>query len=73
MIYYTDQAVNAGGSGAACCAVVTFGHVFKLMRKGLFSNVLVVATGSLLNPFMIYQKQSIPTIAHAVAFEREDM
>ena len=32
MIYYTDQAVNAGGSGAACCAVVTFGHVFKLMR-----------------------------------------
>ncbi|KGA98609.1 stage V sporulation protein AD [Alkalihalobacillus alcalophilus ATCC 27647 = CGMCC 1.3604] len=71
MIYAPGQNVFSGGSGAACCAVVTFGHLFNEMKKGKFKRLLVVATGALLNPFMIYQKESIPCIAHAVSFQLE--
>lgn len=28
------QDVQAGGSGAACSAVVTYGHILKRMRQG---------------------------------------
>ncbi|MCY7448544.1 stage V sporulation protein AD, partial [Bacillus safensis] len=30
----------------------------------------VVATGALLSPMMVQQKETIPTIAHGVVFER---
>ncbi|MFC5774220.1 stage V sporulation protein AD [Ectobacillus antri] len=70
MIYNKDQEVFAGGSGCACSAVVTYGHLLKEMKKGTYNRILVVATGALLNPTMIQQKESIPTIAHGVVFER---
>lgn len=72
MIYQQEQAVFAGGSGAGCVAVVTYGHLFKEMMRGRINKMLVVATGALLSPLMIQQKESIPCIAHAVSFERED-
>jgi stage V sporulation protein AD len=72
MIYHQEQPVFAGGSGAACPAVVTFGHLLKEMSRGKIKRMLVVGTGALLSPLMIQQKESIPCIAHAVAFERED-
>ncbi|GAE25489.1 stage V sporulation protein AD [Halalkalibacter wakoensis JCM 9140] len=72
MIYHQEQPVFSGGSGAACPAVVTFGHLFKEMKRGNINRMLVVATGALLSPLMIQQKESIPSIAHAVAFEREE-
>ncbi len=72
MIYHQEQPVFSGGSGAACPAVVTFGHLFKEMKEGRIKRMLVVATGALLSPLMIQQKESIPSIAHAVAFEREE-
>ncbi|GAE36764.1 stage V sporulation protein AD [Halalkalibacter akibai] len=71
MIYHQEQPVFAGGSGAACPAVVTFGHLLKEMNRGKIKRMLVVATGALLSPLMMQQKESIPCIAHAVAFERE--
>jgi stage V sporulation protein AD len=40
------------------------------MRLGNLNRLLVVATGALLNPIMVQQKESIPTIAHGVVFER---
>lgn len=70
MIYRDDQQVFAGGSGCACSAVVTYGHLMKEMNKGNLGRIFVVATGALLNPIMIQQKESIPTIAHGVVFER---
>lgn len=69
LIYSSDQNVFSGGSGCACSAVVTFGHLFNKMKQGMLRRILVVATGALFNPLMIQQKQSIPGIAHAVSFE----
>ena len=69
MIYRPDQGVFAGGSGCACSAVVTYSHVIKEMIAGNIKKVFVVATGALLSPVMIQQKESIPTIAHGVVLE----
>ncbi len=69
MMYRPDQEVFAGGSGCACSAVVTYGHLVKELQSGNLNRILVVATGALLNPTMMQQKESIPTIAHGVVLE----
>ncbi len=72
MIYdYEKQQVQAGASGCACSAVVTYGHLLKRMRKGELNRILVVATGALLSPISYQQGESIPCIAHAVSIENE--
>jgi stage V sporulation protein AD len=69
MIYSEEQPVQAGASGAACSACVTYGHVLNRMRSGELNKVLIVATGALHSPISYQQKESIPCIAHAVAIE----
>lgn len=69
MIYGKDQPVQAGASGCASSACVTYGHVLNRMRKGELRKVLIVATGALLSPLSYQQKESIPCIAHAVSIE----
>jgi stage V sporulation protein AD len=69
LIYSQDQKVFSGGSGCACSAVVTFSHLFNEIKRGKLKRVLIVATGALLNPLMVQQKESIPCIAHGVSFE----
>lgn len=70
MIYdYESQMVQSGASGCGCSAVVTYGHLLNRMRKGEIKRMLVVATGALLSPLSFQQGESIPCIAHAVAFE----
>ena len=64
-----NQNVFAGGSGCACCALTTYGYILEKMRKRELKKVLVVATGALLSPTLIQQKESIPCIAHAVSLE----
>lgn len=72
MIYnYETQSVQAGASGCACSAVVTYGHLMKKLKKGELKRILVVATGALLSPISFQQGESIPCIAHAVAIENE--
>jgi stage V sporulation protein AD len=72
MIYdYEKQEVQAGASGCACSAVVTYGHLLKRLREGEFRRILVVATGALLSPITFQQGESIPCIAHAVSIENE--
>ncbi|MBO8154894.1 MAG: stage V sporulation protein AD [Bacillaceae bacterium] len=73
MIYNSEQPVFAGGSGCACSALVTYGHVFNELRKGNLKKVFIVATGALMSPVMVQQKETIPTIAHGVVFAREEM
>ncbi|CAM3997674.1 stage V sporulation protein AD [Cohnella lubricantis] len=63
------QKVQAGGSGCACSAVVTYGHLLKRMAKGELKRILVVATGALLSPLSFQQGESIPCVAHAVSIE----
>ncbi|WP_442603648.1 stage V sporulation protein AD [Paenibacillus sp. KN14-4R] len=70
MIYDREkQGVQAGGSGAACSAVVTYGTLMKKLQSGELKRILVVATGALLSPLTFQQDESIPCIAHAVAIE----
>ncbi|MFA5603268.1 MAG: stage V sporulation protein AD [Bacilli bacterium] len=64
-----NQPVFAGGSGAACSTLVTYGHIFKLMKQKELKKVLLVATGSLLSTTMAFQKLGIPSISHAVSLE----
>ncbi|MBR2568779.1 MAG: stage V sporulation protein AD [Paenibacillus sp.] len=65
------QAVQAGGSGCGCSAVVTYGHILQRMQKGELKRVMIAATGALLSPLSYQQGESIPCIAHAVTLEME--
>ncbi|WP_160685528.1 stage V sporulation protein AD [Clostridium sp. C2-6-12] len=69
LIYTKEQPSFAGGSGCGCSATVTYGHLLNRMRKGELKKILVVATGALLSPISFQQKESIPSIAHAVSIE----
>lgn len=70
MIYNLDkQKVFAGGSGCGCCASVTMGLLKDKLEKRELKKILVVATGALLSTTSVGQKQTIPSIAHAVGLE----
>ena len=63
------QPVLAGGSGPVCSALVNYGYVMKNMLNKKIKRVLLVPTGALFSPTFVFQKQSIPAIAHAVSLE----
>lgn len=70
LLYDRDkQPVYAGASGPACAPLVTYGYVFSKMYKKELKRVLVVATGALMSPTMVNEKQSIPAVAHAISLE----
>ncbi|MBL0387599.1 stage V sporulation protein AD [Tumebacillus sp. ITR2] len=71
LIFDPDQPeVFSGGSGCACCGVVTYGHLMRRMQQGELGRILVCATGALLSPLSSQQGESIPCVAHAVVIER---
>lgn len=59
----------AGGSGCGCIASTAAGHIRRRIARGELRRVLLVATGALLSPLTVQQKQTIPGIAHAVSWE----
>lgn len=59
----------AGGSGPVCSALVAFGYIFHEMKKKNLKRVLIVATGALFSPTMVYQKENINSIANAISLE----
>lgn len=63
------QPVLAGGSGPSCSALVMYGYIMKKMLDGVYKRVLFVPTGAIFSPTMVFQKESIPSIAHAVSLE----
>lgn len=71
MIYYKSQnkAIMAGGSGCASMGLVGYGYVIKEMLEGKYKKVLLCATGALMNSDIMLQKESLPTICHAVLLE----
>ena len=72
LMYHDDQPVQSGGSGAGCSATVLYGHLLNEMKKGTYKRILVVATGALLSPLTVQQKETIPCIAHAVSIEMNE-
>ena len=63
------QDTHAGGSGCACIGNVFSGYFFKLLKEKKIKNILIIATGALMNSTSSQQGESIPGIAHAVAIE----
>ncbi|MDI9484200.1 MAG: stage V sporulation protein AD [Bacillota bacterium] len=68
-IYGDGQKTGAGGSGAACIAVMTLGYALNKLKSAKARRILVVATGALLSSLTVAQGESIPCIAHAVVIE----
>ena len=64
-----EQSVLAGGSGPGTSAAVLLGFIKKEIENRRFNRVLLCATGALMNPTMINQKNSIPCIAHVIELE----
>ena len=66
LIYGGDQDAHMGGSGCGCIAAVFGAHFLPLMECGKLTNVLLMATGALMNKDAVTQGQSIPAVAHLV-------
>lgn len=70
LLYDKDnQDVFQGGSGCACSALVTMSTFYQKLKKKELKRILIVSTGALLSPMMTFQKESIPSIAHAISLE----
>ena len=64
--------VKSGGSGPVCSALVLYTDIFTKLKNGKLKKVLYVPTGALFNPGLVFQKENILSIAHAVSLEVED-
>lgn len=63
------QDVHSGGSGCGCAAVTLAGYILKNIRGDKWRRVLFVPTGALLSTVSSNEGETVPGIAHAVAFE----
>ena len=70
-IFATGQNVDAGGSGAGCCAAVLSGYLLKQLQSGRLQRVLFIASGALMSLTTSQQGESIPGIAHAVVLRAQ--
>lgn len=66
-----EQDVHCGGSGCGCSASVFNGYIYKMLESKKFNKVMLVSTGALLSPTSTLQKESIPSVAHAVIIANE--
>ena len=64
-----QEEVLAGGSGPVCSALVSFSYIYDQLKKKKLKRVLLIATGALFSPTMVYQKENIKSIAHAISLE----
>ena len=64
-----NQPVLAGASGSACSALVIYSYIYKQLKERKIKKVLIVPTGAIFSPTLVFQKESIPAIAHAVSLE----
>ncbi|MDQ0188438.1 stage V sporulation protein AD [Alicyclobacillus cycloheptanicus] len=72
LIFRPDQPeVFSGGSGGACCSLVTFAHFLRKLTEGTWQRILVSATGALLSNVSAQQGDTIPCVSHAVVLERK--
>ena len=63
------QNVFAGASGPCSSALVLSAYILKEMERGKYRRVLIVPTGAIFSPTRVFQKDSIPSIAHAISLE----
>lgn len=63
------QNVFAGASGPSSSALTLSAFILKEMLRGKYRKVLIVPTGAIFSPTRTFQKDSIPSIAHAISLE----
>ena len=63
------QNVFAGASGPSSSALTLSAYILKEMLRGKYHKVLIVPTGAIFSPTRVFQKDSIPSIAHAISLE----
>ncbi len=61
--------VKAGGSGPVCSALVLYSYLYDALKKKKYRKILFLATGALFSPLLLYQKENIYSICHAVSLE----
>ena len=64
-----QKEVMAGGSGPVCSALVNYSTVLKGLMENKYKKVLLIATGALFSPIMLYQKENILSIANLICLE----
>lgn len=71
MLYNLEKQkeVHAGGSGPVCSALVVYSYIYNLLLKKKLKKVLFLATGALFSPLLLYQKENINSICHAISLE----
>lgn len=71
MLYDLDRQkeVHAGGSGPVCSALVVYSYIYNLLKEKKLKRVLFLATGALFSPLLLYQKENINSICHAISLE----
>lgn len=72
MYNFNEQEVFCGGSGCACSMCVSMTKLLDAIESNTMKRILVLATGALLSPVAVQQKESIPCIAHAIVYERRE-
>lgn len=72
MIYdLSKQDSHSGGSGCGCSASVFSGFLHQQLTTGTTGSILFAATGALLSPTSTGQGETIPSIAHGLAIQRQ--
>lgn len=66
---YPSNAMDCGGSGCGCSAVVITAKYLNELKKKNLNRILYVATGALLSPTATLQGETIPGVAHGVTIE----
>ena len=71
MLYDLEEQkeVMAGGSGPVCSALVNYSTILKDLMNNNYKKVLLIATGALFSPIMLYQKENILSIANLICLE----
>ena len=64
-----QKQIKAGGSGPVCSALVVYSYLYHLLKTKKIKRLLFLATGALFSPALIYQKENINSICHAVSLE----
>ncbi len=65
----SQKDIQAGGSGPVCSALVLYSYLCTLLEKKKLKRVLFLATGALFSPILLYQKENIYSICHAISLE----
>ncbi len=72
LIYDTKkQNTPAGASGCGCSAAVLSSAFLPALKEKALENILFIPTGALMSPLTVFQKESIPSIAHLVWLSKE--